>query len=155
MKIEINSYTQFLAIANQILQSYGDEVVTPNRDGDIWGNNTRWIAKGRLFQCHYLFENKRLRLNLLPEDIEVPSSNSNSDTWESLLKDTVKVFNEDYETIKCSLDLNELKVPLNDNLAFTAWTEEFVYFPVIHDNIARVICIPRNPNEIGVLIDIV
>ena len=72
-------------------------------------------------------------------------------TWRELIKDTL----DGDSLIECTLTDEELDVEFDDSYGiyegkpFTAWSKEYVYFPVGYDGSESVGRAPRNPrNEI-------
>ena len=68
-------------------------------------------------------------------------------TWRKEIKETA---GED-KIIACTLTDEELDVEFNEGFGssqgnpFTAWSEKYVYFPVVYDGAEWVGCTPRNP----------
>lgn len=69
-------------------------------------------------------------------------------TWRKLLD----IAREDEEIIECTMSDKSLDKEFCDHnvrsyVAFTAWSENYVYFPAIYDGYARVAKATRNPNS--------
>ena len=70
-------------------------------------------------------------------------------TWYTEIKD--KAMEHGEEIIECTLSEEELHRKFDDGYgeekgsAFTAWSENWVYFPICYDGSEWVGCAPRNP----------
>jgi hypothetical protein len=76
-------------------------------------------------------------------------------TWYEMLKDEMKLRGDDFESRICTLDEADLKVAFNvgyghlNGRPFTAWGENWVYFPLSYDGSESVGSAPRNPCDIA------
>jgi len=72
------------------------------------------------------------------------------DTWEELLKDAFEETGDDFNSLITTLSKEELKVEFNGGYGtsqgkpFTAWGNEYVYFPIVYDGSEWVGYAPRN-----------
>ena len=69
------------------------------------------------------------------------------ETWRQLIDDA----RGDDVIIACTLSDEELDIEFDagfggpEGKPFTAWSENYVYFPVVYDGAESVSCAPRNP----------
>jgi len=84
----------------------------------------------------------------MPED---DRSNSNYMSWEELLKRECLLNDDDYSKIICTLSKNKRAKKFNTGFGliegerFSAWTDDYVYFPEVYDGLESVASVPRNP----------
>ena len=75
-------------------------------------------------------------------------------TWERKLRDAFGETGDDFEKVVCTLEDEEMKRQFDDGYGgqngspFTAWGENYVYFPVCYDGAEWVGYVPRNPCDI-------
>lgn len=71
--------------------------------------------------------------------------------WEQELRDMFEENGDDFSKMTTTLSEDELKAEFNDGYGsvegapFTAWGENFVYFPLCYDGSEWVGSAPRNP----------
>lgn len=72
--------------------------------------------------------------------------------WFDALKELFKETGDDFSKMICTISKKKLKIKFNNGFGvrvegepFTAWGENFVYFPLCYDGSARVGFAPRNP----------
>ncbi len=71
-------------------------------------------------------------------------------TWRELIDHAA----EDDKIIACTLSDDEMQIVFDDGygvnkgVPFTAWSENFVYFPVVYDGAEWVGRTPRNPCDV-------
>lgn len=76
-------------------------------------------------------------------------------SWYELLKEAMNKDGEDFDRRFCTLTEKELLVEFNDTYGgaegapFTAWGENWVYFPVCYDGLETVGHVPRHPCNIS------
>jgi hypothetical protein len=74
--------------------------------------------------------------------------------WFEMLKDIMEEDGENFTTRNCTMNEKELKKEFHDGYGtiegepFTAWGENWVYFPVCYDGAEWVGHAPRNPCNI-------
>ena len=74
--------------------------------------------------------------------------------WGKMLKDEFRDRGDDFAKMKTTLSNEQLNREFNDGYGgsngdhFTAWGENFVYFPVVYDGAEWVGSAPRNPCNI-------
>jgi len=74
-------------------------------------------------------------------------------TWFNMLKDQMTQLGDDFDKRVCTLDEAGLLVAFDDGFgaingaAFTAWGENYVYFPLEYDGAESVGHAPRNPRN--------
>ena len=72
-------------------------------------------------------------------------------TWENKLREAFEVTGDDFEKIVTTLDDDDMTANFDDGFGgsegkpFTAWGENYVYFPVVYDGAEWVGFAPRNP----------
>jgi hypothetical protein len=75
-------------------------------------------------------------------------------TWRELIFETL-VENSDIDTYVTTLSEEELDIKfhsgygIEEGLPFTAWTTNYVYFPISYDGSESVGYCPRNPNGVA------
>lgn len=73
------------------------------------------------------------------------------ENWKTMIQQLTIETNDDYCNLKCTLTPDELDAYFTTNgpeiagAPFTAWSEDYVYFPACHDGHEWVECVPRNP----------
>ncbi len=74
-------------------------------------------------------------------------------TWRGLIGEALEKRDESWpDVVACTLDAQGLDKGFDagsgsaDSESFTAWTENYVYFPVTHDGYEWADSTPRNPN---------
>jgi len=74
--------------------------------------------------------------------------------WKEQLQERCKKNNDDYEKLICTLSEKELEEEFDDICAstegqsFTAWSDNYVYFPVSCEGMEWASSAPRNPCDI-------
>lgn len=75
--------------------------------------------------------------------------------WYDMLKEAMEEDGEDFTARHCTLDESGLRREFNagygseEGAAFTAWGEQWVYFPICYDGAEWVGHAPRNPCDIA------
>jgi hypothetical protein len=75
-------------------------------------------------------------------------------TWSKMLKEKFEACGDRFEKMETTLSGYELIKPFDDGFggaeggSFTAWGEQYVYFPICYDGAEWVGCAPRNPCDI-------
>ena len=75
--------------------------------------------------------------------------------WYDMLKEEVEDNGDNFDNLKCTLSEEELKKKFDasygatEGKPFTAWTENWVYFPICYDGSESVGIAPRNPCDIS------
>jgi hypothetical protein len=72
-------------------------------------------------------------------------------TWRQELENACELTKDNFDSLVVTLSENELDVEFYDGyggsegLPFTAWSKDWVYFPVVYDGSEWVGWVPRNP----------
>lgn len=75
-------------------------------------------------------------------------------TWENMLREAFEVTGDDFEKIVTTLNDDDMAANFDEDFGgsegkpFTAWGENYVYFPVVYDGAEWVGFAPRNPCDI-------
>ena len=75
-------------------------------------------------------------------------------TWKKEFEDAFKTTGDTLESIETTLSAEELEKEFDNGYGgaegseFTAWSKDWVYFPVVYDGVEWVGYAPRNPCEI-------
>jgi hypothetical protein len=75
--------------------------------------------------------------------------------WYEKLKEIMEADGENFDTRRCTLSNQDLLKEFDDSYgssegaAFTAWGENWVYFPIVYDGSEWIGHAPRNPCEIS------
>lgn len=75
-------------------------------------------------------------------------------TWRELLIEKCKENNDDFNKLIISIECGGLDAEFDcgyggsEGSPFTAWSDNFVYFPVVYDGAEWVGSVPRNPCDI-------
>jgi hypothetical protein len=76
-------------------------------------------------------------------------------TWRKLIQPLLEENGDSFDALQMCPDLNAFDTPFNDGYGtpegplFTAWSNQWVYFPVCYDGAEWVGCAPRNPCPIA------
>lgn len=76
--------------------------------------------------------------------------------WKILLQEACEKTGDDYSSLITTLSVHDLNLMFDNNKygeikgnPFTAWSNKYVYFPVVYDGLEWVGYAPRNPCDIS------
>jgi hypothetical protein len=74
-------------------------------------------------------------------------------TWRKMIEEEMSSNKDSSSTLICTLTDEELNIPFDNGYGwregapFTAWTDDFVYFPLEYDGSESCGSVARNPND--------
>jgi len=113
------------------------------------GSYTRLLT----YKGEVLMESQRLEdIGCRIDRMKVEESFAGMTTWRKMFKEVFQETGDTFDGVEMTLSEKDLDVRfdagygLSEGKAFTAWSRNYVYFPVVYDGAEWIDYVPRNPN---------